>query len=101
MWLTSDKELLVVHGGDSGEINFCEHKNDLDKKYVFLTTLAENRLLNSKHVMPTLRQVFELCSRKCFINVEIKVPYENSGWQKYERKEAVIAVHALIKEFDL
>ena len=102
MWLTSDKELLVVHGGDSGEINFGAQKSEADvKQYVFLSTLAENRLLNTVHVMPTLRQVFELVSKLCFINLEIKVPYDKSVRQKYERKEVVVAVHALIREFEL
>jgi len=43
VWLTLDNELIVVHGGDSGEINFSSSKGITDKHYIFECTLAENR----------------------------------------------------------
>lgn len=85
-----------MHGGDSGEINYGPQSQ---KEYVFECSLAENRKLEKEHELPTLRQVFELVDKKCFLNIEIKVPYEQAIRDKYDWKRAVSTVHNLIKEF--
>ena len=59
VWLTKDKQLLVVHGGDSGEINFGSHSDEaamasIKERYVFEMTLEDNRKIEPGFVMPTL-----------------------------------------------
>jgi glycerophosphoryl diester phosphodiesterase len=63
----------VVHGGDSGDI---ESGEGFEKKYIFEHTLEENRQSEFHHVMPTLRQVFELVNGQVFINIEVKSPHD-------------------------
>lgn len=56
MWLTKDEELIVVHGGDSGEINFshCSDTQIQSKNYIFDCTLNENREFEKSFILPTL-----------------------------------------------
>ena len=75
----------MVHGGDSGEINFgaCHggaHDHGAvettEKKYVFELTLEENRALEPAFTLPTLREVIELFDKQVFMNIELKVPHD-------------------------
>jgi glycerophosphoryl diester phosphodiesterase len=39
IWLTKDEHLIVVHGGDSGEINFSHNSSSQTKGFIFEHTL--------------------------------------------------------------
>jgi hypothetical protein len=68
---------VVVHGGCSGEINFGNHSDDKhSERFIFELSLEENRALEPCFELPTLNQVCSLLSKKVFLNIEIKVPYE-------------------------
>ena len=102
VWLTKDGELLVVHGGDSGEVNFGDTNTDLTQKsYIFDLTLEQNRKLETEFVLPTLREVFQLLQRKVCINIEVKVPYDASVRAKYDWLRAIQALNSLINSFAL
>lgn len=59
VWLTSDDHLVIVHGGNSGEINFGSTKDvSIQSSYIFECTLEQNRSLETGFVLPTLREVF-------------------------------------------
>lgn len=51
--------------------------------------------------MPTLREVFELCGRRTFLNLEMKTPFEEGPRSRYNIEAAAKEVHQLIREFDL
>ena len=52
----------MVHGGDSGEVNFGTDDDTklTQKSYIFDLTLEQNRKLETTFVLPTLREVFQL-----------------------------------------
>ena len=87
VWLTKDKELVVLHGGDSGE---------LAEGSVFGMTLEEVRATESAFVVPTLREVFELIDKRIFINIEMKTPWLKAARNVYNLEEAAKEVHQLI-----
>jgi len=105
VWLTKDNELVVVHGGDSGEINFASFDENSTvaqgKQYVFELTLDENRSTEPTFVMPTLREVFELAGRRTFLNIEMKVPYLEEPRSRYNVLKATELTHRLIQDYDL
>lgn len=62
--------MVVVHGGDDGEINFGEGKG----KFIFECSLEENRSFETAFTLPTLQDIFELVQKQMLVNIEIKVP---------------------------
>jgi len=77
VWLTSDNEIVVVHGGYSGEINFrAEAHEQIGSGYVFEHTLLENRMLETQFRLPTLREVLFAANKNVFTFIEMKVPYD-------------------------
>lgn len=70
VWMTKDEQIVVVHGGDNGNINFGNGKD----KYIFESTLEECRSFETRFSLPTLREVFKLFSKRLLVNIEIKVP---------------------------
>ncbi len=91
MWLTKDEQLIVVHGGDSGEINFshCYDHQTYSKKYIFECTLSENRELEPAFILPTLKDVIDLINKQIFINIEMKVPYDEHARSRYNYHKSV------------
>jgi glycerophosphoryl diester phosphodiesterase len=101
VWLTLDDELIVVHGGDSGEINLHDQSTKLDKNYIFECTLEENRVFEKKFQLPSLQQVIELLDKQVFMNIEMKVPYLEDQRRKYDWHKAVRKLHSVIQEYEL
>lgn len=91
VWLTKDEELIVVHGGDSGEINFshCPDTQFQSKNYIFECTLSENREFEKSFILPTLKDVIKLINKEIFINIEMKVPYDEQARSRYNYHRAV------------
>lgn len=84
----------MVHGGDSGEINFGLQKQiQTSERYIFNCTLAENRALEPSFQLPTLNEVIKLLNRKVFINIELKVPYSEEDRKEYDWRKAVKILH--------
>jgi hypothetical protein len=56
VWLTKDDQLVVVHGGCNGDINFGQNTDDEKFKewYIFDLTLEENRSIEKSFELPTL-----------------------------------------------
>ncbi|MGG7035026.1 MAG: glycerophosphodiester phosphodiesterase [Flavobacterium sp.] len=66
--LSSDGEIIVFHnntldGMTNGKGNISQYS---------LSELKDFRIEN-KHQIPTLKEVFDLVDKKCFINIELKV----------------------------
>jgi len=99
VWLTKDKELIVVHGGDNGNINFATEA-ELDK-YIFDHTLTDNRAYETRFTMPTLCEVFKLVDKKLIVNIEIKVPNCPELKARYNWQGAAKAVVDLVDSMQL
>ncbi len=92
VWLTKDKELVIVHGGNyTGEIKkFYNHQGSV--KNLTWDQLSKFRTKIDNLKMPKLRQVFDLAKKnKLFINLEIKDPRVN---------ETFPYIIKLIEEYD-
>jgi len=102
VWLTSDNEIVVVHGGYSGEINFgAEAHEQVGSGYVFEHTLLENRMLETQFMLPTLRAVLLAANKNVFTFVELKVPYDPVIKTRYRWKEAAREVFKLLMELEM
>jgi glycerophosphoryl diester phosphodiesterase len=106
VWLTSDNELVVVHGGYSGEINFGSPASQdslepLGSQYVFEHTLEENRRLEKEFTLPTLREVFTVTNKNAFVFVELKVPYDPDVKSRYRWKDSAREVFKLLMELEM
>jgi len=101
VWLTSDKELVVAHGGYSGEINFGIHADEDNfhtaPNYIFETTLAANREIETNFILPTLEEVICATNKRAFLNIEIKCPENQEIFDKYDMKHAVRKVFEAIQ----
>ncbi|MTH15139.1 glycerophosphodiester phosphodiesterase family protein [Flavobacterium sp. LC2016-01] len=76
--LNSDGIELDVHLSSDGQI-IVIHDETIDKMtngkgFVNTLSLSELKsfLIDGKHEIPTLREVFDLVNKKCFINIELK-----------------------------
>ena len=107
VWLTKDKELIVLHGGDSGEINFGSLGADdtlmssIKEKYVYELSLEDNRKLEPKFVMPTLEEVIAFIDKRALINIELKVPHLEESRINYSWPEAAKSVYKLLQKTDM
>lgn len=63
--------------------------------------MEQNRSLETGFVLPTLREVFDLLNKKVFINIEIKVPDDETDRQRYDWVKAVRVIHQLVQEYQL
>ena len=72
IWLTKDKEIIVIHGGFDGHLEL--EGSPFDKVFFKDMTLeqAKSIIINGETI-PTLREVFDLLKPyKTHINVEVK-----------------------------
>lgn len=101
IWLTTDDELVVFHGGECGEF-YDESSNPagLGTKRAFDSTLEEVRASESKHRMPTLGEVFELAGDRMFVNIEVKCPYNPDVKKLYNWRRTAAVLFDLIKKYD-
>lgn len=79
-----------MHGGDSGEVQLPSADQT---NYVFDLTLEQARRSESRYVLPTLREVFELTAKRTFLNIEMKTPWEEIPRARYQMAAAAKAVH--------
>lgn len=98
VWLTCDKQLLVLHGGDSGEVHL---EDQAELAYVFELTLAENRAAEPAFVLPTLAEVIAATDKRTFINIEMKTPWNEEVRARYNQTEAAEALHQLLRANDM
>lgn len=102
IWLTTDNHLVVVHGGDRGEINFGSHAEDeTSTRFIFEHTLAENVQYEKEFTLPTLRDVLANTNKNVFIYVEMKVPFCPDLKSRYRWREAAKETFRLLMEFEM
>ena len=51
--------------------------------------------------MPTLKEVLDLVSKRAFINIELKVPYEEEPRSRYDYHEAADLTHELLRSQEM
>ncbi len=70
VWLTKDKQIVVIHGKDDGDISAT---TDGHGKVTELTLAELHKFDAGKgEKTPLLKDVLELCRDKAFVNIEIK-----------------------------
>lgn len=99
IWMTYDKRLVIIHGGDDGEMPAFKDQDKTDPayqpKYIFEMTFDDinehfkkteywiDSPQNSKCLVPELKQLFELVNlessdpsqdKKIMMNLELKNP---------------------------
>ena len=97
VWLTQDEKLIVIHGGNNGEMPKPIKVKSDETQYIFQKTLSE---LQQNHIqtkyfsevpegeeqkcmVPEVREVFELVhclhslSGGTLMNIELKCPYDS------------------------
>ena len=114
IWLTADDQLVIIHGGDNGEMpapldldqNTC---NQLNQEYIFEQTYSDlqSKFVKTKYfvnspqdddsLVPTVEQLLEFLkgSPMC-MNIEIKVPYDKDIKSKYRWRTCVQKLYELI-----
>jgi glycerophosphoryl diester phosphodiesterase len=92
IWLSKDNVPVVIHCNEEG----CVSSNVIDKKgLVNDFTWEELRQFNigKDQTLPSLKQVFDICSDKVFINIEIK--------EKVHKEKIVKECLSLISEYKI
>ncbi|CDW84767.1 glycerophosphoryl diester phosphodiesterase [Stylonychia lemnae] len=100
VWMTRDNHLIIIHGGDNGELN---HHFDLPQiEYIFEKSYEEMQGydVGDGYRVPTLAQVFDLINKQMLVNIEVKAPHEDEVKAKYDFKKCISQVYELIKNYD-
>ena len=73
VWLTKDNVLVILHGGDGGDLNgYYDHPGIVTE--LTWDELSTYRTIEDNLKMPRLIDVLELTKNKIFMNLEIKDP---------------------------
>eukprot|EP00347_Sterkiella_histriomuscorum_P002298 403368694 len=106
VWLTKDGHLIVIHGGDNGELN---HHFELPQiEYIFDKTLEEMLILDAGHThqVPTLTSVIDLIASQnqtkrgsLIMNIEVKAPHNRDIKVNYDYIRSIQKVYEAIRSF--
>ena len=109
VWITLDNQVVVIHGGQDGEL-----PGD-SRSYIYDYTLADLREEYSKTdefkknqeqfganvQIPTLKEVFDLFERQVLVNVEIKAPKTEALRPKYDTNRLITNLDKLLQDENL
>ena len=113
MWLTKDEQLVIIHGGDDGELPLALDDKEAGTKYIFDYTLAELQehhqrtkyylhapsRRDAKSLLPTVDELFDFaldCEHQMLLLVEIKSPADPAVRARYNLMLCVEKLHELI-----
>lgn len=113
VWLTKDEQLVIIHGGDNGELPQALGDEEQKPKYIFDYTLSELQehhqrtkyfleapsKRDAKSLLPTLDELFDMaaeCEHQMLLLVEIKSPADTAVRARYNLGLCVEKLHELI-----
>jgi len=88
VWLTKDQVPVVVHGKDEGEVEFL---NKIERIENMTFDDVKVTPLITGDIIPTLREVLEVCEDKICVNIELKG----------ENKNVVEKIFELVNEMEM
>ena len=102
VWLSKDNVLMVLHGGDNGQLN----KYGLDEDHVFQWTqeqLQSQIDLGEGERIPTLEALIILCQNRpnMLMNIELKGPFDEEWVSQYDYNLAAQKVIDLIDKYNI
>ena len=109
VWITLDDQIVVIHGGQDGELPgdsgtyvFDYNLDGLRQEYSGTKEFQENLTEFGPDVqIPTLKEVFELFGGEVLVNVEIKAPKTEVHRRRYDTGRLISNLDKLIQESDL
>ena len=100
--MSKDNELVVLHGGDDGELNHY----GLNNEYIFNWTKEQLQTridIGEGQRIPTLQSVIDLCQNcpKMLLNIELKGPWSEEVKNQYDHTMAARKTIDMINENDI
>mmetsp|Transcript_2018 Transcript_2018/g.2110 ORF Transcript_2018/g.2110 Transcript_2018/m.2110 type:complete len:245 (+) Transcript_2018:32-766(+) len=98
IWLTSDDDIVIIHGGLDGELVVGQSGD-----YIFDHTVEELQevQLGEGQTIPTFRELLDLNKKTLFLDIEIKIPTNLDLKTKYRMEKLVDQLLKLVEEYDL